>query len=376
VACIEVRPVCTARDRRRFLTFPWRIYRTDPLWVPPLLPEYARRIDPARGPFFRQGDADFFIAWRGREPVGTVCAAQDRDRQAVQGKRECIFGFLEYAEDFEVFSALLARATEWATQRGLEALYGPFNLDREDGYGVLVDGWDRPPALLCGHSRPYYREFMERFGFEPGRAQNLAYAIDVGQDTRARRHLARLAKRIRDRGGISIRGANLDDWDGEIDRVHRLLNRALAHLDDHIPWRRDALESLLRPFQDLADPDLILFAEVDGEAVGWFPGIPNLNEALIHANGLRYPWDYARLWWAMRRQPDCLSIKSVLVLPEYWNRGVAVLLFDEMDRRAAAKGYRWVDLSLTSADNPQTPILAERMGASVYKRYQVYRLAI
>jgi len=117
-------------------------------------------------------------------------------------------------------------------------------------------------------------------------------------------------------------------------------------------------------------------AEMDGEAVGWLPGIPNLNEAFIHVQGLRRPWDYARLWWYMRRQPRCLAVKSVLVLPEYWGRGVAVLLFAEMGRRAVARGYTWLDLSITSEDNPHTPILARHMGARIYKRYRVYRLGI
>jgi hypothetical protein len=53
-----------------------------------------------------------------------------------------------------------------------------------------------------------------------------------------------------------------------------------------------------------------------------------------------------------------------------------VLLFDEMAKRVLKRGYRWVDLSLTSADNPNTPILVERLGASIYKRYRVYQLAI
>ena len=136
------------------------------------------------------------------------------------------------------------------------------------------------------------------------------------------------------------------------------------------------MEGLLAPFRDIVDPDLILFAEVDGQAVGWFPGIPNLNEAFHRANGLRHPWDYARLWWHMRRQPECLAVKSALVLPEYWGTGVGVLLFDEMAKRAQAKGYKWCDLSLTSEDNPNTPILADRMGAKIYKRYRVYRLMI
>jgi GNAT superfamily N-acetyltransferase len=144
-------------------------------------------------------------------------------------------------------------------------------------------------------------------------------------------------------------------------------------LPDFIPWQREVLHDSFASFRQIADPELILFAEVKGEAVGWFPGIPNLNEAFQHANGLRYPWDYLKLAWYMRKQPECLAIKSVLVLPEYWDTGVAVLLFDEMARRAAAKGYQWADLSLTSDDNPRTPILAKHAGAKVYKRYQVYR---
>jgi GNAT superfamily N-acetyltransferase len=376
MSTLEILPIRTAKERRIFLTFPWRIYRDDPLWVPPLLPERARTIDPERGAFFKRGEAEFFIAWRDGVPVGTICAAEDRPTNAARQMRECVFGFFEYIEDDSVAEAMINHVIKWAEQRGLNALFGPFNLDYEDSYGVLIEGRDRPPALLCGHTPPYYPDFMERFGFQPARGDNLAYAIDLDEDTPATQRLFRLADRVRKRGRITIRGADLSHWEDEIDRVHHLLNIALAHLPDHIGWHRDALEGLLKPFRNIVDPDLILFAEVKGEAVGWFPGIPNLNEAFIHANGLRYPWDYAKLWWHMRRQPECLAVKSVLVAPRYWNSGVSVLLFAELGRRAKAKGFKWLDLSLTSEDNPHTPILAERMGATVYKRYRVYRLWI
>jgi GNAT superfamily N-acetyltransferase len=121
------------------------------------------------------------------------------------------------------------------------------------------------------------------------------------------------------------------------------------------------------------DPDLVLFAEYDGQTVGWFPGIPNLNEILIYANGLRYPWDYLRLMWHSRKTPHCISVKSVAVPPEYWDTGVAVLLFDEMAKRAAAKGYTWADMSITGEDNPDTYALAHHIGAKIYKRYRFYR---
>jgi GNAT superfamily N-acetyltransferase len=377
---IEVRSVRARGDVRAFLTFPWRIYRQrgnpDPLWVPPLLPERAKTIDPRRGPFFQRGEAELFMAWRAGEPIGTICAGEDRAANQEGGRKDCLFGFFECVDDAAVAGALFDRAVSWGRDRGLGSLTGPFNLDREDSYGVLIEGCDRPPVLLCGHTPTYYRELLERYGFRAARADNLAFRVSLNADTPQRRKLARLAERIRSQGWVSIRTPDLSRWGKEVDTVHGLLNRALAHLPDHRPWPRSAVEALLKPFARIADPDLILFAEVRGTTVGWFPGVPNVNELLIRVNGLRYPWDYLRLLVNLNRRPECVAIKSVLILPEYWGSGVALLLFDEMGRRAAAKGYTWADLSLTSADNPYTPGLAERMGAEIYKRYRVYRLEI
>jgi GNAT superfamily N-acetyltransferase len=187
-------------------------------------------------------------------------------------------------------------------------------------------------------------------------------------------HLSRLAQRLRKHDWIKVRGADLVHWEEEVERIQYLLNNSLKHIPDYRPWQIDELRASLAPFRQVVDPELVLFAEIEGQAVGWFPGIPNMNEVLIHANGLRYPWDYLRILPYMHRKPKCLAIKSVLVLPEYWDTGVAVMLFDEMARRASPKGYTWFDLSLTSDDNPYTPTLATRAGARVYKRYRVYRL--
>jgi GNAT superfamily N-acetyltransferase len=376
MSSIQIRPVQSARDRHTFLTFPWHIYRDDPLWVPPLLPDLARRLDPKQGAILRRGEAEFFIAWQGSNPLGTICAAEDKPTNAYRQKRECMFGFFEYVDDYAVATTLIDHVVTWAKQRDLDALFGPFNLDYEDSYGVLIEGRDRPPALMCGHTPCYYQHFMDQYGFEPARGDNIAFAMNWQPDSPEAQRLFRLADRIRKRGQITVRGANFDDWQGEINRVHRLLNTALAYLPDHIGWQRDSLAASVEPFRQIADPELILFAEVEGNTVGWLPGIPNLNEAFIHANGLRHPWDYVKLWYHMRRPTESLTIKSVLVEPDYWNTGVSVLLFAVMAERAWAKGYRWADMSLTSEDNPNTVLLAKHMSVKVYKRYRVYRLRI
>lgn len=372
---ITVEKVWTRREKRIFLNFPWRIYRQDPIWVPPLISDRKKILDPSTGPFFKHGRLDCYIAWQHGQPVGTIMAAEDFEQNQARGQRNCLIGFFESIDNEQVAHALFDQAQQWATERGLDCLYGPFNLDYEDGYGVLIDGWDQPAALLCGHSPRYYQNLFEEYGFVPARGDNLAFSLSLASTPQINQ-LERMAERVRAANRFAIRKADFAHWQNEIDVILPMINAALAHLPDHRPWMRDELENLFQPFLQIADPDLILFVEESGQPVGFFPGVPNLNEALIHANGLRYPWNYPWLWLHMQRKPKCLSIKSVLVYPEYWGSGAAVLLFDEMAHRAIAKGYTWLDLSLTSADNPRTPALAERFGAKIYKRYRVYRKQI
>ncbi len=370
---ITVLPVRTTAQRRTFLTFPWKIYAGDPLWVPPLFSARRKALDPARGAFFKEGMAELFIAWRGRRPVGTIVCAEEHSRSAAKGFGECMIGFFECVEDYEAARALFEQAEAWARQHGLTALYGTYNLDREEGRGILIEGGERPPSSYCGHNPPYYQGFFERYGFEKDGDDGLAYLVKVDLETPPIQHLLRLAEKVRQRRPVRVRGGNLQDIDREIERIVELQNRALAHFPGFTPYTRAAIEAMILPVLDMLDPELVLFAEVNGKAVGWFPGVPDMNEVLIHLNGLRHPWDYLRLLRYARQKPKTLAVKSVAVLPEYWDTGAGVLLFDEMVRRAAAKGYEWIDLSLTGENNADTFPLAHRLGARIYKRYRFYR---
>ena len=295
---------------------------------------------------------------------------------AARGAKECVFGFFDFIDEYAVYTALLARAAAWAAARGLDGLTGPYNLDYEDGYGVLVEGRDRPPALMCGHSPVYYLPFYERAGFEPARGDNIAFALDLLDPPPAVADLARMAERVRLRREFTVRPGDMAHWEDELERIYILLNSCMRHLPDYRPWPREVVFSSLAPFRKVADPELFLFAEKEGQVIGFLPGLPNLNEVFIHANGLRRPWDYLPLLRGMRRQTNCLTVKSVLMLPEYWGSGAIILLFDEMARKARQKGYAWIDGSLTSADNPRTPALGARFGAKLYKRYRVFRKTI
>ena len=373
---IEISRVKNWTDRRRFITFAWWIYKNDPLWVPPLVPERMKLLNPKTSQFLTHSRADFFIAYKNGRPAGTIMAANDVSSNRLRKVKECMIGFFECVDDQAVANALFNAAMVWGREHNLERLVGPFHMDYDSAYGLLIQGRDRPPVVNCGHTPVYYQKMFESYGFTPLRPDNLAFALDLREETDQIRLLHRLANKAREKGTIILREANLEEWDKEADRVHFLLNKSLAHLTDFVGWDREALNDSLEPFRKYADPHLILFIDVDGETVGFFPGIPNLNEVLSKINGLRYPWDYLRYLRYRKLQPKCLAIKSVLVLPEHWGSGASLILFDEMWKRARERGYEWIDLSLTSDDNPKTPILAKRMGAVEYKRYRVYQLPL
>ena len=107
---VEVKPVASRRDLTRFIKLPWRLYRNEPNWVPPLVSERRDFLDRHKNPFFEHAEAEFFLAWRDGEPVGRISAHVDRHFNEFQGNDWGLFGFFECEDDPEVAGALLDAA--------------------------------------------------------------------------------------------------------------------------------------------------------------------------------------------------------------------------------------------------------------------------
>jgi hypothetical protein len=103
---IEIKPVTTRFEKRQFLTFPWQIYRKDPLWVPPLFGEREKAADPQKGVFFKGGYADFFMAYKDGRLAGTLCCSHEHGGDP----RECSLGFFECIDDYQVAEGLFLQA--------------------------------------------------------------------------------------------------------------------------------------------------------------------------------------------------------------------------------------------------------------------------
>lgn len=376
---ITIHPVQSPTDQHEFYNFAWRVYQNDPNWVPHLWPQ-RRAYLTRQANFFTYGEGDFWLARRGREVIGTIGTAIDHARNRHMKQQAALFGFFEVLPgDYPAAQVLWDHACQWARSHGMTELYGPYSFTGNDEPGFLVEGFQCPPCIMMGHTPACYAEYAERFGFRMIQ-EDLAYRYDFNllnfDVANAPQVLYRIAARATSRhGSQALRSPQMSDWGKEIERLHPVYNKSLAVLPEYSPIELSEFRSQAEDLKPILDAELVFIAEVDGNPVGFALGLPNIMEALIHANGLRYPWDYLRFAQG-RRNIRSASFKILAIDPEYWGHGLEALMFLEMGRAMIKKGYLWADASLTNATNPQTNKLATRMGAKVYRRYYEYGIMV
>jgi GNAT superfamily N-acetyltransferase len=375
---IEIRKVTTRRDLRAFVKFPWQVYRDDPNWVPPLISERLEYLDPATGPFYQHADVALFFARRGRRVVGTIAAFVDHRLAEHTEKPEGGFGFFEVVDDYGVARELLDAACAWLRARDVPVLRGPTSFTDNDYPGVLIEGADCPPVMLEAHTPAYYRGFLERYGMDKDHDLYAwrAYREQIGEELKnIPPQLARVAEFARQAANVTIRTIRMQNWDEEIATAHRLFSITLHNLGVRATMAEAEFRRLAGQLRPFLDPDLALFAEVDGGSVAFCVAIPDLNRVLIHLDGRLFPLGWLKMLYYARRI-DVVTFKLMGVLDEYRRRGIDALLYMEAVKAVYDKGYRWLDGSVTSELNPMINLIAHRLGAERYKHYRLYQMKL
>jgi GNAT superfamily N-acetyltransferase len=378
---VEICPVHSRRDLRAFVTFPWRVYRGDPLWVPPLVSDRMAYLDPSRGSFYKDADVALFAARRNGAVLGTIAAFVDRQRVRHTGRPEGGFGFFEVVGDYDVARQLLDACRAWLRERGMGWVRGPTNFGDNDSPGVLIAGTEHPPAMYEAHTPPYYREFLERYGMQKEndlyawRATFELVAAELGDGGGRASDIVRIAEMVRKSGTVTLRPLDMARWDREVQTIRFLFNATLSELPDAIPVTEEGFRDLADQVKPFLDPALALIAESGGKPVGFCVLVPDTNRVLARLNGRLLPFNWLRVKRFIR-EIDGLSFKMLGVLKEYQHRGIDALLFTEALRAARTRGYQWLDGSLTSELNPAINVIARSRGAELYKHYRLYRMEL
>ncbi|MGB1404140.1 MAG: GTP cyclohydrolase, partial [Flavobacteriaceae bacterium] len=107
----KIKVVNTPQDYKAFVTFPFKLYKDNPYWVPPLIKEELATLNPTVNPVYKNASAQFFLAYKGTEIVGRVGALVNWLEVNELKKRKVRFGWFDVIDDPKV-TALLMQEVE------------------------------------------------------------------------------------------------------------------------------------------------------------------------------------------------------------------------------------------------------------------------
>lgn len=369
---------------KSFADFPWRLYRRDPLWTPPLRGDLLGNrilglvgILTRKHPYHEHAEVTHFLAWQDGKPVGRVSAAINRQFNEHHNTRIGFFGFFDVIDDYEVASALLDKARAWVQARGMIVLRGPgeYSNATHERQGVLIDGFQYPPTVELTHNYSYYSKLLEQYGFAKAKDYH-AYTVDVQTPTLPR--LAKLAEHVKTRRSIETRSINLKNVYDEARLVIRIYNEAWADNWGFLPITDEEAVALADSLRMVADPGLIRFAFIKGEPAAVLGALPDPYYAFRPRwrwYGDSDPVRVARLLW-MRRHIPVARLMFFGVRAAFRRLGTDALLFIEVKEYAMRRGYRQCEFSMLLEDNNMILSPSEFMGAHRYKTWRIYDLAL
>lgn len=362
-----------ARDLDRFVDLPYRLHARDPLWVPPLRQDVRTLLSRRKNPFFEHADAEYYLALHQGAVVGRIAAVSNRLHNETHGDRVGFFGFFECVDDQAVADALLEAAAAWCRARGHDVLRGPASFSVNDECGLLVDGFDTPPALMMPHNPPYYATLLERAGFAKAKDLLVYQHGDVVNPPQVPDRLTRAVDLIGKRQGVTLRPLDLRNFAAEVELVKELYNGAWEKNWGFIPMTEHEIDHLAKQFKPVVVPDLVPMAVKDGKVIGFALALPDLNQVFrSNRNGRLLPVLPRLLWWLKRKRFTRMRILLLGVLPEYRAKGIDAMLYHWMWSRGLAQGIGWAEAGWILEDNPAMNAGLLKIGFTVYKTYRLY----
>jgi GNAT superfamily N-acetyltransferase len=367
-----------------FVRFPWKLYKGDPCWTPPLNGDLLGNkllglkglLTPHHG-YHRHAEVTHFLAKRGKEIVGRISAAINRQFNEHYQTSMGFFGFFEVIEDYEVARSLLDSARQWVLGHGATVLRGPgeYSNATHERQGILIDGFQYPPTVELTHNPPYYAEFLERYGFQKAK-DYIAHLIKREEVNVA--FVNRLARTAGKLLTLETRPIEMSKLREEVRMVMHIYNEAWAQNWGFLPISDEEADAIADTLRLIIDPEMIRFAYVEGKPVAVLGVLPDPNYALRP----RWRWygdsDLVRIirLLIMRRRIPRLRGMFFGIKPDYRVTGIPALIAGQLLNRMWERNYLDVDGSLMLEDNHAIIKVIETFGGKYYKRWRIYDLPL
>ena len=370
---INVRTVQTKNDLMKFIKFQWEIYIDDKYWVPPLLMERKKLLDKEKNPFFKNAEAEYFLAEKDGKLVGRIAAIKNDIHLKNHNDDTGFFGFFECINDQEVADALLNKAKDWIKGKGLSNMRGPANPSSNDEWGMLLEGFDDYPRILMTYNPNYYNTLCENYGMKKAKDM-YAWKIE-NPKMLASEKLRRGQELVRKRYKLKVTHLNMKNFDADIEKFKYVYNKAWMPNWGFVPMTDEQIDAMAKDLKPLAEPTLVLFIEMNDELVGAALVMLDYNEIFRSMNGKLLPFNFLKLF-TQKKKITWARILTLGIIPEHQKKGLDAVLYWEVVERAAKLGIYQGEASWVLEDNDMMNRGLELMKAERYKKYRIWEKSI
>ncbi len=372
---MEIAPVRSSRDLDDFINLPFELYKSSPLWVPPIRSQDRRLLTPGKHPFWNTAQRELFLARENGRPIGRIAAIRDDKYNAYAGVKCGAFGFFECMDNKPAAHALLESASAWLAGRNLEFMRGPLNPSANSTFGMLVSGFDTAPALMMPWNPEYYPKLLETWSM---RKEEDLFAYEITRDKmQPGGWLKTEIERLKTEGRFTARASSSKTLAGDIRALLDIYQKGWAQNWGFSPLADGEAEEYVKELKGILDPDFFVLFFAGEKPVAGMLAMPDVTPLLKRLNGrmgLMTPWHYLSSRKEMRKG---LRIMLYGILPEYRLHGLPLLLIDYLLQKAASHpDLEWVEGSWILESNTAMDDLMEDLSATLTKRYRIYRKEI
>jgi len=363
----DVRHVRNRRGLRDFIELPFRLYRDNPHWVPPLRRELRRTLDPAKNPYFTTASVDLLVCYRDGTPVARTALVISDAHCRRFNVHTGFFGFFEAEDDTQAVLDLFTHVESLCAARTIDTLEGPFNPNHYSELGMLADCYEEDQAFFQTYNPPYYHALLAAARFSPAEALFTARNSDVKGFLSGEPDAAVPVNSGED---YMAREFRMGDFREELEKVRGVFNDAFSGNWHFLPAEREEHLFAAKYLAMVTDPSLVTIVEHRGEPVGVLMCVLDVNPLLKELGGRVGPISTLRFLRG-RRRIGTLVVYAVGIRKAYQRSRVYALLVQSM--RRMARRFDVLECTWMSPGNVLALAAARRMGMKEHKHFLIYR---
>jgi hypothetical protein len=369
---LKIEVVRSKQDLNDFVDLPWTIYKDYPNWIPPLKNEVKEILNTEKNPFWEHARHELFLVRDNNKTVGRIVAIVDDNHNNFHQDKIGFFGFYESINNFEVAKLLYDNTKKWLQDNRKDTMRGPLNPSQNDEIGFLLEGFDKPPAVMMTYTPPYYLNLAENYGFQ--KAKDLFALYKNAQEPIPER-IERMVAVIRKKTQAKIRTIDMKNFNRDLKYVKDIYNSAWEKNWGFVPMTDKEIDLTAKKLKQFVDPGLVLFAEIDKQPIAVSVTVPDINQVLKRLNGKLGPIEMLKFLY-YRRKVDGVRALIGGVKKEFRQTGIISLLFYESVLNSRNRNYKWCEFGWNLEDNDLINQFDMAIGGKIYKKYRIYEMII